>query len=157
MESKIKIKLGPIEVEYEGSEKFLKEELPELIKTVSELYKTSNIKTESTDPSLNPPGKSPSLKITTGSIAAKIGCKNGPDLIMAACTSLTLVQKTENFTRKQILDEMKKATGFYKSSYNANLSQNLQQLVKDQKIIETSSGYYCLDAKVSIDMEKMLA
>ena len=39
MESKIKIKLGPIEVEYEGSESFLKQELPALIKTVTELFK----------------------------------------------------------------------------------------------------------------------
>ncbi len=35
MTSKIRIKLGPIEVEYEGSESFLKEELPYLLAAVA--------------------------------------------------------------------------------------------------------------------------
>jgi hypothetical protein len=35
MTSKIRIKLGAIEVEYEGSEQFLKEELPQLLTAVS--------------------------------------------------------------------------------------------------------------------------
>lgn len=157
MESKIKIKLGPIEVDYEGSEKFLKEELPELIKTVSELYKTSNIPTEPPASLLNPTKKTPFLNISTSSIAAKIGCNTGPDLIIAASIYLTLVQKHENFTRKQVLNEMKSAAGYYKSSYNANLTQNLQQLLRDQKIIETSTGHYALNAKKRTEMEKKLA
>jgi hypothetical protein len=41
MTSKIKIKMGAIEIDYEGSEEFLKEELPSLLKTVSDLYKSS--------------------------------------------------------------------------------------------------------------------
>ena len=41
MTSKIRIKLGAIEVEYEGSEQFLKEELPQLLTAVSELYAKS--------------------------------------------------------------------------------------------------------------------
>ncbi len=32
---KIRIKLGQVEVEYEGSESFLKQELPDLIKTIT--------------------------------------------------------------------------------------------------------------------------
>lgn len=40
--SKIRIKLGAIEVEYEGSESFLKEELLALLSAVSDLYQRSN-------------------------------------------------------------------------------------------------------------------
>ena len=43
MTSKIRIKLGPIEVEYEGTESFLKEELPQLLEAVANLYKQSGI------------------------------------------------------------------------------------------------------------------
>lgn len=46
MTSKIRIKMGPIEVEYEGSENFLKEELPELLGTVSNLYKESGLQSK---------------------------------------------------------------------------------------------------------------
>jgi hypothetical protein len=38
MPSRIKIKVGAIEVEYEGEEKFIKDELPSLIKTVAALH-----------------------------------------------------------------------------------------------------------------------
>jgi hypothetical protein len=38
MNSKFKIKLGQIELEYEGSEEFLTKELPELLAAVSKLF-----------------------------------------------------------------------------------------------------------------------
>ena len=55
MNSKIRIKLGPIEVEYEGSEAFLKEELPQLLTAVSDLYSKSNIAKEINLPGGTPP------------------------------------------------------------------------------------------------------
>jgi hypothetical protein len=39
--SKIRIKLGDIEVEYEGAESFLKDELPALLNAVSKLHHES--------------------------------------------------------------------------------------------------------------------
>jgi hypothetical protein len=44
MDCKIKIKLGEIEVEYEGSEAFLKLELPDLIRMGANLYEATNPK-----------------------------------------------------------------------------------------------------------------
>lgn len=41
MTSKIRIKLGPVEVEYEGNEAFLKDELPDLLSAVARLHKES--------------------------------------------------------------------------------------------------------------------
>jgi len=51
MDCKIRIKLGEIEVEFEGSEAFLKRELPDLVRMGSELYATTNPKgkNDSTD------------------------------------------------------------------------------------------------------------
>ena len=46
MDCKIKIKVGEIEVEFEGSEAFLKRELPDLIRMGSDLYATTNRKSK---------------------------------------------------------------------------------------------------------------
>lgn len=152
MESKIRIKLGPIEVEYEGSETFLKQELPDLIKTVTELYKSTGVAMINLDDK-NILGK---LQLSTTSIAAKLSCSSGPELILAAAAHLTLVQKLEVFSRKQLLDEMKTASGYYKTSYSDNLSTNLKNLLKD-KLNEPSSGQYSLSATARKELETRLA
>ena len=46
MTSKIRIKMGFIEVEFEGSEQFLKEELPDLLTGVSQLHSKSSLASE---------------------------------------------------------------------------------------------------------------
>ena len=157
MESKIKIKLGPIEVEYEGSESFLKQELPALIKTVTELSKSAGVTLGNIE-SNHDKGKSdagmPQLSIT--SIATKIPCSSGPDLVLAAAAHLTLVKKSEVFSRKQLLDEMKAASGFYKSSYRDNLTAYLKSLLKD-KLNERSTGQYSLSESARKELESKLA
>lgn len=156
MESKIRIKLGPIEVEYEGSEAFLKQELPALIKTVSELYKESSI------PLVDEPDKTQgqggcSVKMSTGSIAAKLGCNGGPDLILAAAAHMTLAKGTETFTRQQLLSEIKSAKAYYKRSFTANLTALLNGLVKGGKLNEPSNDTYALTADARKDVEMRLA
>lgn len=157
MESKIKIKLGPIEVEYEGSESFLKQELPALIKTVTELSKSAGVTLDNIE-SDHDKGKSdtgmPQLSIT--SIATKISCSSGPDLVLAAAAHLTLVKKLEVFSRKQLLAEMKVASGFYKSSYRDNLTAYLKSLLKD-KLNERSTGQYSLSASARKELGSTLA
>ena len=41
--AKMRIKMGPIEIEYEGSEDFLKQELTDLLSAVSKLYQDSGL------------------------------------------------------------------------------------------------------------------
>jgi len=144
MESKIRIKIGAIEVEFEGSEQFLKKELPDLIKTVSELYKTSSIPDEEDNSSGG--GAPPKIEMSTGSIATKLGCESGSDLAVAAAAHLTFVKNTPVFKRKDLLSEMKKASAFYKGSYSGNLTKILNQLLKSE-FNEPSSGSYALSAK----------
>ncbi|MBU2464624.1 MAG: hypothetical protein KJ844_11135, partial [Candidatus Edwardsbacteria bacterium] len=99
MESKIKIKLGGIEIEYEGSESFLKKELPDLIKIVTELYKSSKTPAppDGDDDSGEGEKDEGSIKLSTKSIATKLSCASGPDLIIAAAAHLTLVKNTPVF------------------------------------------------------------
>lgn len=165
--SKIKIKLGAIEVEYEGSETFLKEELPQLLSAVSDLYAKSRPTLEVPSSSQNTfanaatissanAGNISKLEATTGSIAAKLGCKSGPELVMAAAARLTFVLKTATFARQKIIDEMKTASAYYKSTYVSNLSSSLNNLVKDGKLNEPSHGNYALTATSLKDLEQRL-
>lgn len=156
MTSKIRIKLGPIEVEYEGSESFLKEELPDLLAAVAKLHKESAAPAEA----LHAPPKPPSagaVQGTTATIAAKLGVKSGPDLILAACARMTFVSGQASFTRKQITDEIKGATGYYKKTYLNNLTTYLQQLVKDQKLVESSTDTFALSVPTRTQVETQLA
>jgi hypothetical protein len=160
--SKIKIKLGPIEIEYEGSEMFLKEELPQLLSAVSDLYAKSNIaigaSTAQVPAGLGAANGSvkPILEATTGSIAAKLSVKSGPDLVLAAAARLTLVTGTPKFSRQNITDEMKTATAYYKATYLNNLTSYLNGLVKDGKLNEPSQGNYALTAASLKDLEQRI-
>ena len=157
MESKIRIKIGPIEVEYEGPETFLKKELPDLLKTITEL----SMSTGDTMDNLDDKGeaektKLEKLKLSTASIAAKLSCSSGPELILAAAAHLTLVRKLKFFSRKQLLDEMKTATSYYKTTYCGHLSRSLKTLLKG-KLNEPSSGQFSLSANACDELEVRLA
>jgi len=164
--SKIKIKLGAIEVEYEGSENFLKEELPHLLSAVSDLYAKSHASLASSLDSkaspIIPTGSNeisdgrPKLEATTGSIAAKLDCKSGPELVMAAAARLTLVAQTPTFARQRIIDEMKTAAAYHRATYISNLSAYLNNLVKDGKLNEPSQGTYALTATSLKELEQRL-
>lgn len=164
--SKIKIKLGAIEVEYEGSESFLKEELPQLLSAVSDLYTKSHAILESPSSNQSTPTSSSielgtninksKFEATTGSIAAKLSCKSGPELVMAAAARLTFALQTPTFSRQKIIDEMKTASAYYKASYLSNLTQSINNLVKDGKLNEPSQGNYALTAASMKEMEQRL-
>ena len=157
MESKIKIKIGSIEVEYEGSESFLKQELPDLIKTITELYKSTGIKMDDPDEGTKEQkahiGK---LQLSTNSICAKLTCSSGPDLILAAAAHLTFDRQQEVFSRKQLLNEMKSASNYFKTTYRAHLTESLKTLLKD-KLNEPSSGNFALTASARKELENKLA
>jgi hypothetical protein len=130
MSSKIKIKMGQIEVEYEGPESFLKEELPALLNAVSELYLKGNFSENvlqesshiSDDSSSHPVKHNEIYSGTTGSIAAKLKCSVAQDLVLAAAAHLALVKGIGKMPRKQIIDEMRSATGYFKTTYVNNLT-----------------------------------
>jgi len=158
MESKIRIKLGPIEVEYEGSEAFMKKELPSLIKTITELSLSADIdKDENKQGESGKTEDNKKLQLSTNSIAAKLSCSRGPDLVLAAAAHLTLAKKHDVFTRQQMLDEMKTASGYYKSSYGSNLSGYLKTLLRADALTESSTGNYSLGAKKREDLRGRLA
>lgn len=162
MSSRLRIRIGEVEIDYEGTEEFLKQELPQLLKTAMELHRAAGMATggDKTIRKHAPPGggggEVPTL--TTGSIAAKLSAKSGSDLLLAAAAHLALVSKKDTFSRQQLLTEMQSATQYYKTSYSANLSKYFKTaLLKDGFLSETSKNSFALKAAARGELEKKLA
>jgi len=164
--TKIRIKMGPIEVEFEGSEEFLKAELPQLLSALSKLCNESAFgpgfspSASVTSPGGPPPaqtGQPPRPLGTTGTIAAKLQAKSGPGLILAAAAKLLIGDAKATATRQELIDEMRNAAGYFKATYVNNMSKYLQGLVKEQKLLESSKDVYSLSAPEKEDLERRLA
>lgn len=164
MSSKLRIRIGEVEIDYEGTEEFLKQELPQLLKTAMELHRASGGSSSGgsgkgeAGAAGGSAGARKAASLTTGSIAAKLGAKSGSDLLTAAAAHLVLVNGTEPFTRQQLLTEMQSATSYYKSSYSTNLTKYIKTaLQKDGPLSETGKNAYALTAAARADLEKKLA
>jgi hypothetical protein len=161
MESKIRLKLGPIEIDYEGSEAFLKQELPALLEAVTKLYKDSGISaaaltTGGTGAGSHGAGGTP-IEGTTATYAAKLSVNSGSDLALAAAARLTFALNSTTFTRSKLLEEMKAGGQYYKTSYRANLSNIIASLMGSQKLTETATDTYALTPTCSADLKAKLA
>lgn len=162
MSSKLRIRIGEVEIEYEGTEEFLRQELPQLLKTAMELRKASGGSisggTGKTGATGGSAGSSKVASLTTGSIAAKLGAKSGSDLLKAAAAHLALVKNEQDFSRPQLLREMQNATSYYKKSYSPNLTKYIKTaLQKDGFLSEIATNRYALTAGARADLEKKLA
>jgi hypothetical protein len=159
MTSKIRIRMGEIEVEYEGSEQFLKKELQELLSAVSKLHaqgaRTPDAEIDNVrSGSGNGDGK---VVGTTATIAGKLACNSAPELMIAAAARLTLVSSKPEFSRKELLDEMKGASGYYKASMTNNLGNYINSRVKAGELVGVRKGYYALSQKKLAELRTSLA
>lgn len=126
--SKMRIKLGVIEIDFEGTEDYIRNELPNLFELICTYAPTPNdVESEYEEveelPENPDPGKQ-IIQMTTNTIAAKLGVKTGSDLVLAACAHLCLVKGADTFERKNILVEMQTASNYYKQIHSKNLSKN---------------------------------
>lgn len=163
MTSKLRIRIGEVEIDYEGTEEFLKQELPQLLKTAMELHKASG---GSSEPGRTTSGSASAhrgaapkkLTLTTASIAGQFGGASGAELLQAAAAHLVLVKGSETFSRQELLAEMKSAPAFYKSSYSGNLSNYIATAIqKDGPLAETGKDTYTLKAAARKTLEAKLA
>lgn len=163
---KLRIRLGAVEIEYEGSEDFLKAELQTILSKVSTLQESVGNPTPMTVPengatngAATPTneGANPPLQMTTNNIATKLGAKTGAALVIAACAHLALVKGKEKFSRKEISEEIQTATSYYKQNHLKNLSQSLQSLVSGDKLNEPARETYALTHQEKTRIESILA
>lgn len=142
--AKIRIKLGLMEIEYEGDSAFLEKDLLKMVQELQDVIPVAS----SVDNQKNSLGgeklSGGSQSLTTKSIATKLGAKSGPELALAAVAHLALIKGQSTFKRGEINDAMKSAAGIYKTSMTGNLSKILQGLLNDDSLVETGTETYAI-------------
>jgi len=159
VEGRIKLRLGNLEVEYEGTEDFIREELLELLGELVKIKPISmpEVKSAAISPKDITSSVLSGMEMTTNSIAAKLNCRTGTDLLTAAVTRLSILDGAERMSRQEILEQMRTATHYYKASYSNNLSKYLSTLVRDGVLNEVAKGVYALRAESRKELAKRLA
>jgi hypothetical protein len=146
-DASIRIKLGHLEVEYQGDASFLRKDLLETVKELLELQKQNRIVEQTLSEAGGHAGGGGKFDYSTDTIANILGAKKGPDLMIAAAAHLHFVKGKERFTRKEITVEMRTASGHWKNSYVANMTTNLNGLKSKDRLRQISQGTYALSNK----------
>lgn len=151
MAGRIRIKLGLMEVEFEGSEEFLKAELLELLKAVSLLAKDSGISLDKNAGSR--PHDISKIDFGIGTVAQKLGVSTGPALAMAAAARLTLSGEKDKFSSKDLAGEMRKATAFFKEGHASNLGNSIRTMVRNGDLNDAGGDLYSIPAAKLEDLK----
>lgn len=155
--ARIRVKVGQIEIEYEGDPAFLKTDFIETMKEVVELrekHPTAGLASP-TAPSVVPVIGNTTL--TTDTIATILKAEKGADLVMSAAARLHFAMAKLQFTRQEIIDEMRTAPGYFKESYVANLSNYLNTLTKADRLRLTGTDTYSISVKEKAALEAKIA
>ncbi|HEY7244091.1 MAG TPA: hypothetical protein VH678_09440 [Xanthobacteraceae bacterium] len=159
-DASIRIKLGTIEVEYQGDASFLKDGL---LKTVKELlefreqYPAVSPAEKVTEAKHHNVRKGGEFDHSTDTIANRLGAKSGPDLAFAAAAHLHFVKGKQKFSRAEIVAEMRTAPGHYKSSYHGNMTASLNRLTSKDRLRLVGGDTYALSNKEREALEATLA
>jgi len=160
--AKIRIKIGVIEIEYEGKASFLQDELLNLVQNLVGFYAEHKAAIPVDAPpdkpeKSGPNGLSSQLDHSTNTIAGHLGAGSGSDLAIAAAARLTFVKKQDKFTRKEIDTEMKSATTYFNKNMSSNLSSSLNTLVKGKRLNQIEKDVYALSANEKATLEVKFA
>jgi len=157
--SKIRIRVADIEIEFEGSEVFIQEKIPELLQDIAHMKVVSDSDADlgETIEEISEGRRELLQDLSINTIAQRIGVKSGSDLVVAAAAYLTFVKGESTFPRRAILEAMKEASHHYKKSYGKNLSGYLKRLVKNGVLLQKSSGSYSISEKNRKELEVKIA
>src|SRR5215813_11515793 len=137
--TKLAVKCGDVEFEYDGPEEFLKQELLNFVREIAKLRTAMPAE-------LSHGGRRQSSGrglTSVSTLAQKLKVKNGSELIIAAALSYHL-SGTLSFTKKNLRDRVKEATAFYKSSYANNFDNYVARMVKKGRLSHTGGDNYAL-------------
>jgi len=158
--AKIRIKVGAMEVEYEGDPSFLKDGLENLLSKMADLSTQVPPEPETTGDAQNGPtlsAPSNGFDFSTSMIAAQVDAKSTTELAVCALAKLQLVDKKTSVERAEILAEMKKATAYYNKNMGSNLSASLKTLTTNKRVNHGASGAYALSASERKSIEARIA
>lgn len=153
--TKFAIKCGDIEIDYDGPEEFLKDELPGLIKAVAALRSSTTAKPTSGNPVPPAPPVLTDGAMSVSTIAQKLAVANGPDLIVAAALSLAGAGNG-GFTKRQLRERIREATTFFRSTYSNNFDNYVKVLVKKGRLNHSGGENYALPAAERAALESRL-
>ena len=156
MTSYIRIKMGAVEVEFEGDEQFLRNELLQVVSETIELYRNAGV-AGAAETGVHSLGTKGRVTGSAAAIATRLGSSTGSDLILAVAAHLSFVEDKSTFGRQEILDEMKAAAAYYKRSYGANLTNYLQTLRNAGKLNELGKDTYALSSETRKELEERLS
>jgi hypothetical protein len=155
--AKVELAIGNLKFAGEGSEEWLSSELQKAFDRCVELKGTFiEQKPGTTNGTTSPGVLADILVLGLNSLAAKLKVSNVSELIIAACFKLTQGDKS-TCTRQEILEEMKRATNYYKASIVKNYTAYLKTVTTSQRLNEQTSGVYALPAAVRAELEAKLA
>jgi hypothetical protein len=166
MSIRVRIKSGHLEVDYEGSETFLVEELPDVIRSVVKASGSVAPPTNNGAAGANHSGNAEGdngesggeLELSENNVAAKLNSTEGGDLVTAAAAHLRLVQGKSTFTRDELRSTMKNATDYWtQNKHGKNLSYYIKGLVSSGKLIERSKDVFALPASEASSLKSQLA
>ncbi|MEZ4668641.1 MAG: hypothetical protein R3E39_12080 [Anaerolineae bacterium] len=161
---RLHLKLPSLELDYDGPEEFFERKLELIVEHISKLpisfrqgldqYPSPNPPDIDHSPDVTDPSRDIQLSVNT--VAIKLGATKGSDLTFAACVHLHFVLKKEYFSRKEILENMKNATSYFKQSDSKNLSHSLKKLTQAGKLNERNKNEYALHSSQIPIMEQIL-
>lgn len=148
MTSKMHIKAGSVEIKFVGSEEYIKDQLPNLIKLLHSLSPSvkSVGKEKSAALSASTDAAKKGIQMTTETIAMKLGGSRPRDLILASCAYVAF-NKNVNILSRNDIHAAAKSVSYYKESIGKNLTSLLRGLVKDGYLVERSKDKYAFQAK----------
>jgi hypothetical protein len=155
----LKLTLGGLQLEYEGDEGFFKTEIAAFLSNVSKYASVVSIAPVNPVKSVAGAGSGQAAadqaqtngvlpSHSTDTVAKLLNAKTGPELIMAAVAKKILVDGEATVDRSTITAEMKKATSYFKRTYQSNLSNYLEGLTKADSLRLVSENVYGLPAKM---------
>lgn len=152
----ITLKVGPIEVSYEGEQAFIEKGLLSIVRELGALPAAASKVAAKGGSGVIENGEAPAIGHTTSQIAQIFSVSSGPDLAMAAAAHLTLSKGLQKLQRGEILAEMKGAAGFYNENHSSNLSSILNGLVKKKQLSPISANVYALPNSIRKEYEDKL-
>lgn len=159
---KIRLKFGQSELDYEGPLSFLQNDLSVFMKEIAVWCKTntppkedidSTASTETT-PTANDNKKFDDISIDM--IILELGSEKAQDLILAACTYLTFIEKKEKFSPNEILEVLDNAKGYFDEKKRRYFKRDLGRLVKKKSINKLQDNNYALRADKRKELEEKL-
>lgn len=158
MTTKIKIKMGKIEFDYEGDAAFTQDDIKELFTHLEGLSPSASESDDTPGVTLSSKASTNGVKkLHTTTIASRIGGKGAQNLVLAAAAHLQIVDSKESFSRQELLNDMKAATTHYKSTMSNNLTGTIATMIAQQSLNQLGTDSYSLSDTKLKELESLIA